>query len=102
MGILNKLGLNSDNLISKGNSVQGVVTEVKKCWWLKVKTKPVITNYSDGVKYPHKVCYKYDVMGESYTGSKTLSYMITPPNQNAYVTVYYDPDNPSESTIKYP
>ena len=101
MGIFNKPGLCSDDLISKGNSVQGVVTEVKKCWWLKVKTKAV-TIFNDGVRYPHKVYYEYEIMGEKYQGSKTLSYMITPPNKNAYITVYYDVSDPSKSTIKYP
>ncbi|MBE6008125.1 MAG: hypothetical protein E7235_02880 [Lachnospiraceae bacterium] len=100
MGIFNRS--NKKDLMSNGNTVRGIVTDVKKCWWIKVKTKPVLTSYSDGVKYPHTVHYEYEVMGEKYTGSKTLGYMVTPPNKNAYITVYYDIDDPSESTIKYP
>ncbi len=102
MGILNKLGIGNDGLITSGNTTQGIVTDVKKCWWVKVKTKPVLTSYSDGVKHPHIIHYTYEVLGEKYTGSKTLSYMVAPPNKNAYVTVYYDPNDPSKSTIKFP
>ena len=93
---------NKKHLISSENSVRGIVTDVKKYWWLKIKTKPVKTSFSDGVKYPHKVYYEYEVMGEKYQGVETLSYMVTPPNKNAYITVYYDVDIPSVSTIKYP
>ena len=101
MGFFGNTKTNKSFLLSNGNSVKGIVTDVKKCWWLKVKTKAV-TIFNDGVRYPHRVYYEYEVMGEKYQGSKTLSYMVTPPNKNAYITVYYNPDDPAENTIKYP
>ena len=36
-----------------GGQTEGVITDVKTCWWLKVNTKPVRRNMFDGALFPH-------------------------------------------------
>lgn len=88
------------NIISAGIKTIGRVTNVKKCWWIKVNTKPVRTHLLDGAVFPHIIYFTYTVNNIDYTGKKYVSYKSVPPTKNAEIEVYYDSNNPKMYVFK--
>jgi len=90
--------MKNKNLLEQGEKTFATIKEVKRCWWLKVNTKPVRKHTLDGAKFPHKIVYIYEVEGETYIGKQYLSWSIDPPAVNSKITVYYQKDNPKKCT----
>ena len=99
MNILQFLGLGRKKLISQQTSVQGTVTHVQKCWWIKINTKPVRSHALDGAVFPHIVTYEYGVSGKSYCGRQMISAYARCPHVGESVQVFLDPAHPENSTI---
>ena len=62
---LRMFGIGVMNAIA-GEQTEGVVSQVKTCWWLKVNTKPIRRNMFDGALFPHIIYFTYTVGGEVY------------------------------------
>ena len=88
------------DIISAGIKTVGKITGVKKCWWIKVNTKPVRTHSLDGAVFPHIIYFTYTVSNIGYTGKKYISYNSAPPAKNAEIEVFYDRNNPKMYVIE--
>ena len=100
MNILNCFGIGVDDIISKNIFTEGIVTEVKTCWWLKVNKKPIRTSASDGAVFPHIICFTYKVNGKEYTGRLFADWNVRCPAKSEFITVYYDKDAPEKYAVK--
>ncbi len=100
MGIFKGTGDKHRKLLSEGGMVPGKITEVKKCWWIKVNTKPVRSHALDGAEFPHIIKFVYIVDGIEYNGRQLISYKIAPPSVGEELEVYYDKENPSRNAVK--
>lgn len=80
-----------------GEQTQGVITEVKTCWWLKINTKPVRRNTFDGALFPHIIHFTYTVGGQAYWGKRYVQWNKRCPQKGEKLTVYYEKENP----VKY-
>lgn len=100
MSIRYLLGIGEKRIFALDHAVEGRITQVKKCWWIKVNTKPVRAHMWDGAKYPHIAYFVYTVNGVEYTGKRWVSYDDTPPQAGAQIKVYCDPADPSRYAVK--
>lgn len=88
-------------LLESGTTVPGVIVDVKRCWWLKVNSKPVRTTAMDGATFPHIVTFTYAVNGQAYKGKRFASPSKQTPSVGQSATVYYDSQNPQKATVEY-
>ena len=77
----------------------GTVISVKKCWWIKINTKPVRRHATDGAVFPHILHVQYQVSGNSFEKRKYVSYRKSCPQPGDPVTVIYDEMKPSKCNI---
>jgi len=96
------LGIGDKKIIGSGREIAGVVTDVKKCWWIKVNTKAVRAHALDGALFPHIVYYRYSADGREYAGSRMISAFKEPPRRGETIRVFYDGENPSRSAVLLP
>ena len=89
--------MKNKKLLKQGEETIAIVKEIKKCWWIKINTKPVRTHTLDGAKFPHKIIYEYEANGETYIGKQYLSWQIEPPAVNNKIKVYYQKNDPKKS-----
>ena len=82
-----------------GEKTEGLVTDVKTCWWLKVNTKPVRRNMYDGALFPHIIYFTYRVNGQTYTGKRYVNWNKRCPMKGEKITVYYEQDNPENFAV---
>ena len=100
MSILQLLGFGSTKLISQGASVRGTVTNIQKCWWIKIDTKPIRMHALDGARFPHIIAYEYNVSGKKYCGKQMISAYAPCPKINESIQVFYDPSHPEKSAVR--
>lgn len=100
MSILQLFGIGEKKIFAQNHAVAGRVTAVKKCWWIKVNTKPVRKNMWDGAKFPHIAEFTYEVNGKTYTGQRWISYTDLPPTIGKAIKVYYDGAKPQKYAVK--
>lgn len=77
----------------------GIVTDVSKMWWIKIKLKAVRVSPTDGAAFPHKAAVKYSVDGREYTAKVYIPWRLIPPEVGAQVAVMYAEDRPRLSFI---
>lgn len=94
MNLLRLLGIGSDAILAKGNSVPGTVTDVYRCWWLRINTKPVRRFSGDGAVYPYIITFEYQADGEPHTGKLYIPVRYRVPIKGEKIEVYVDPDDP--------
>ena len=82
-----------------GKDTQGVVTEVKRCWWLKVNTKAIRRNMFDGALFPHIIYFTYHVNGQTYTGKRYVNWNKRCPIAGEKLTVYYEESSPQKYAV---
>ena len=100
MNILCMLGFGEKRILAQNVSVPGRITAVKKCWWLKVNTKPVRRDMWDGAKFPHIAEFVYDADGKGHIGKIWISYDDVPPAVGKEIRVYIDPAKPQKYAVK--
>ena len=100
MSILNGLVLGRKKILAQNHTTIGTVVQVKKCWWLKVNTKPFRTNALDGALFPHIIHFTYNVDGKEHKGSRYISWSVHCPQPQEWITVYYDPEKPSKCALR--
>lgn len=89
------------NAMEFKSSTTGVVTEVKRVWWIKVKLKPVMTYSTDGAVFPHTAVIKYTVNGKDYIKKLYIPWRIVPPAKGAEVTVHYNEGRPRLCMVEF-
>ena len=99
MKLLRTFGWGEKKLLSGGHAVTGRVTDVKKCWWLKVNTKPVRVSGLDGAVFPNIIHFTYEVDGVSYQGSRYVGLHPSFPRKGEALVVYYDEQNPTRYAV---
>jgi len=82
-----------------GEQTEGVVTDVKTCWWLKVNTKPVRRNMFDGAVFPHIIYFTYTVGGQIYTGKRYVNWNKRCPIKGEKIKVNYETENPEKYAV---
>lgn len=80
---------------------EGVVTKVKRLWWIKINTKPVRKHALDGALFPHTITVKYSVNGIEYFKSKYVRSRLVPPRVGETVDVYYRAEKPNKCKILF-
>lgn len=99
MRIFRTFGIGTKTLISANCSVEGTITAVKTCYFLKVNQKPFRTTPLDGAAFPHIIRFTYQVDGTVYHGCRFLSWTLPCPCQGQTVTVFFDPRKPANYAI---
>lgn len=99
MRIFQTLGLGEKQILTGGYCVDGKVTEVKTCHWLKVNTKLARINPLDGAQFPHVIYFTYAVNGREYTGSRYVNWNTRCPNKGESIIVYYSEEDPSRCAV---
>ena len=82
-----------------GEQTEGVVIEVKTCWWLKVNTKPVRRNVFDGAVFPRIIHFTYTAGDQTYRGKRYVNWNKQCPQKGENLTVYYEKDNPAKYAV---
>ena len=95
---LRMFGIGVTNAIA-GEQTEGIITEVKTCWWLKVNTKPVRRNMFDGAVFPHIIHFAYIVNGQTHQGKRYVNWHKQCPQKGEKLTVYYEKENPARYAV---
>lgn len=94
MNILRLFGISSEKILAKGCCIKGQVTQVSRCWWLTVNTKPVRRFSGDGAVHPSIITFAYQADSISYTGKLYIPIGCRVPQVGETIDVYYDPEKP--------
>ena len=95
MKFLSMFGIGDNNIFDLNCNTNGVVTHVHRCWWFKIKTKPVrIYATIENTAYPHIITFSYAVDGKTYEGKRYVDIRYRVPQIGETITVYYDPQKP--------
>ena len=82
-----------------GEKTDGMVTQVRTCWWLKINTKPVRCNMFDGAVFPHIIHFTYTVDGQTYQGKRYVNWNRRCPQKGEKLMVYYQKENPAKFAV---
>lgn len=91
--------MRNKKIISQNNVAEGIITGMKKCWWIKINTKPIRSDFLDGAVFPYTIFFKYSVNGTEYSGRKFIGLNTRGLNPGAKITVYYDGSHPARHTL---
>ena len=95
---LRMFGIGVTNAIA-GEQTEGVVTEVKTCWWMKINTKPVRCHTFDGAVFPHIIDFTYIVNDQTYQGKRYVNWNKRCPQKGERLTVYYEKEDPAKHAV---
>lgn len=93
--------MSKKKILECGETTEGVVTEVKTCWWIKINTKPIRSHALDGAVFPHVIRFEYSAAGERYNSKAFVSYLLRCPQKGERVIVCYDRQNPRKCAVKF-
>ena len=96
--LLRMFGIGSANAIA-GGQTEGVVTEVKTCYWLKVNTKPVRAHSLDGALFPHIIRFTYRVGEREFSAGRYVNWNLRCPRRGERIRVYYDEAAPEKYAV---
>ena len=77
-------------------TADGVIIAAKRCWWLKINTKPVRKHALDGAVFPYLITVRYSVCGAELERRKLVVWKNGIPRIDQPVTVQYDVKRPSK------
>ena len=95
------LGKGKRAIIAQDNRVAGRVTGVKRCWWLKVNTKPVRAHALDGAVFPHIISFRYAVEGKEHQGRAYVPATARCPREGESIPVFVDGDDPARCAVQF-
>ena len=96
MNVFRIFGIGGDKIRANNCSVPGTVTEVNRCWWLTVNTKPIRRFSGDGAVYPSIITFSYVVDNIPHVGKLYIPHRYRAPQKGETITVSYDPANPKK------
>ncbi len=99
MSLAGMFGFGAKKLIESGSRTQGIITEQKTLYWIKINTKAVRMGPMDGAVFPGFIRFTYSVEGIEYRGSRVVSPYVRCPDKGMKIAVFYDADNPSKYAI---
>ncbi len=91
--------MTSKKIISQSHIAEGTITDVKRCWWLKINTKPVRASSEDGAVFPDVIHFTYSVKGVTYTGKKFIGINTRGIKKGDKISVCYDEIKPRKYTL---
>lgn len=94
MNLLRLFGIRSESILAKGHCVSGMVTDVYRCWWLRINTKPIRRFSGDGAVYPHIITFEYPADGTACIGKLYIPVRYRVPRKGEKIEVYVDPADP--------
>lgn len=77
-------------------TASGVVISAKRCWWLKINTKPVRTHALDGAVFPYCVTVRYSAEGREFESRGFVVWKNAVPSVGQSVVVLYDARRPGK------
>ena len=95
---LRMFGIGVTNAIA-GGKTEGIVVDVKTCWWLKVNTKALRTSAMDGAMFPHIIHFTYVVSGQTYQGKRYVHRNKQCPVAGQKLTVYFEKNDPAKYAV---
>lgn len=98
MNLLRLFGIGSSSILAKGHCVPGTVTDVYRCWWLRINTKPVRRFSGDGAVYPHIITFAYQAGETPHIGKLYIPVPYRVPCKGEKIEVYIDPDDARKYT----
>lgn len=96
--LLRMFGIGAANAIA-GDQTEGIVSEVKTCYWFKVNTKPVRTHAGDGALFPHIIHFTYRVGETTYCAKRFVQWNKRCPVKGEKITVHYETDAPEKYAV---
>lgn len=96
MNLFRLFGMGEAAIMAKNHSVQGTVSQVYRCWWLTVNTKPFRRYSGDGALYPYIITFSYTVDSVPYQGKRYIPVRYRVPQKGETIDVFYDPDDPAK------
>ncbi|MBE6949132.1 MAG: hypothetical protein E7456_04730 [Ruminococcaceae bacterium] len=99
MKILRMIGIGNKKIIDGDSCISARITNVKKCWWIKVNKKAIRISSNDGAVYPYILTFTYQVDGVVYTGKRYIGPSVICPHINEEILVYYDAADPSRYAV---
>ena len=99
MSVWQVMGIGEEKIFAQNRAVQGKVTAVKKCWWLKVNTKAVRFGPTDGAEFPHIIYFTYTVCGQTYQGKRYINWNKRCPVVGERLTVYFEKNDPAKYAV---
>lgn len=100
MNLLRTFGFGEKRLLAEGAAVQGTVTAVKTCWWLKVNQSPARTHALEGAAFPHIIYFAYHTAGKDYAGSRYVSWARRCPQIREQILVRVDRTAPKKYAVE--
>ena len=106
MSMFQMMGLADKRILTGGYCIDGRITEVKACHWLKVNTKSarltiVATPVPSGlnVTFVQDDSGVYTVDSKEYHGTRFVNWNDRCPVKDEIITVYYDAENPAKYAV---
>lgn len=96
MNVFRIFGIGGDKIRANNYSVPGTITDVSRCWWLRINTKPIRRFSGDGAVYPSIITFSYVVDNIPYVGKLYIPYRCRVPQAGETIDIYYDPGNPKK------
>lgn len=86
-------GFGAKRIFDSNYRTTAIVTNVTRCRWFQVNTKPVRRYSGDGSLYPHIITFRYRVLGSEYEGKRWITWRKQPPEKGFEIQLYVDPEN---------
>lgn len=83
-------------------TASGVVISAKRCWQLKINTKPVRTHALDGAVFPYRVTVRYSAEGREFESRRLVVWKNAVPYVGQSVVVRYDTRRPGKALKIFP
>ena len=99
MSMFQMMGLADKRILTGGYCIDGRITEVKACHWLKVNTKSARLSALDGARFPHIIHFVYTVDSKEYHATRFINWNDRCPVKDEIITVYYDAENPAKYAV---
>jgi len=97
MNLFRIFGFNEDKILQADHHTEGVVTDVKRCWWRRFKTNHARLYASDNnTAYAHIITFRYYVGDALYMGKRYIDIYYRTPDIGESFPVYYDPKKPED------
>lgn len=100
MTLFSIFGIGAKKVIAQNHKANGIVTKIKKCWWIKKNRKSLRVHSLNDAEFPRMVDYVYSVKGEEYRGYSFFKAGKPCPRVGKKIIVYYDKNNPSHYAIE--